>query len=50
MNDAGTLIIEDNSDVAEMLASYLEQVGHEVIVAYDGHAGVETALRHRNSQ
>ena len=39
------LVIEDNADVAEMLAIYLEQLGHRVIVATDGHAGLEAALR-----
>jgi signal transduction histidine kinase len=39
------LVIEDNADVAEMLAMYLEQLGHRVIVATDGHAGLEAALR-----
>jgi two-component system, sensor histidine kinase len=41
------LIIEDNQDVAETLAIYLEHLGHEVIVAHDGHAGLEAARRHR---
>jgi CheY-like chemotaxis protein len=41
------LVIEDNHDVAETLASYLEHVGYEVVVAHDGIAGVEAALRHR---
>jgi signal transduction histidine kinase len=39
------LVIEDNSDVAEMLAVYLEQLGHRVVVATDGYAGLEAALR-----
>jgi CheY-like chemotaxis protein len=41
------LIIEDNLDVSEMLATYLQQIGHHVILAHDGHAGLEAALRHR---
>jgi CheY-like chemotaxis protein len=41
------LVIEDNEDAAEALAVYLTHVGHEVVVAHDGHAGLEAALRHR---
>jgi two-component system, sensor histidine kinase len=41
------LIIEDHVDAAETLASFLEEVGHEVVVARDGRAGVEAAFRHR---
>ena len=41
------LIIEDNRDAAEMLATYLEMIGHEVSVAGDGPAGVAAARRHR---
>ena len=41
------LVIEDNHDVAEMLAAYLEHIGHRVIIAHDGHAGLQAALRHR---
>ena len=41
------LVIEDNHDVAEMLAAYLEHIGHRVIIAHDGFAGLEAALRHR---
>lgn len=41
------LVIEDNHDVAETLAAYLEQIGHQVVVAHDGPAGLEAALRHR---
>jgi CheY-like chemotaxis protein len=41
------LIIEDNHDVADMLGKYLELVGHEVIVAHDGYAGLEAAWRHK---
>jgi signal transduction histidine kinase/ActR/RegA family two-component response regulator len=41
------LLIEDNHDVAAMLAVYLQQIGHEVIQAHDGHTGVEAAVRHR---
>jgi CheY-like chemotaxis protein len=38
------LIIEDNEDSAEMLATYLRFAGHEVAVADDGATGVELAL------
>ena len=41
------LIIEDNVDVAEMLATYLEEIGHHVIQAHDGRAGFDAALEHR---
>ena len=41
------LVIEDNHDVADMLGKYLELVGHEVIVAHDGYAGLEAAWRHK---
>lgn len=41
------LIIEDNVDFAEMLSSYLQLAGHEVLTAHDGHAGLEAALRLR---
>ena len=40
------LVIEDNADVAEMLSAFLRQLGHRVMVASDGRAGLETALRH----
>ncbi len=30
-----------------MLAAYLQQLGHEVIRAHDGRAGLDAALRHR---
>jgi len=41
------LVIDDNVDVAEMLAAYLRQIGHEVIQAHDGRSGLDAALRHR---
>ncbi len=40
------LVIEDNHDVAEMLAAYLQQMGHRVLIAHDGNAGLEAALHH----
>jgi two-component system, sensor histidine kinase len=41
------LVIEDNRDVALMMKTYLEHVGHRVLIAHDGYAGLEAALRHR---
>jgi signal transduction histidine kinase len=41
------LLVEDNADVAEMLAAYLQQLGHEVIQARDGRAGLHVALQQR---
>ena len=41
------LLVEDNSDVADMLAAYLQQLGHEVIQARDGRAGLDVALQQR---
>jgi CheY-like chemotaxis protein len=41
------VIIEDNHDVAEMLGSYLEQFGHTVVIAHDGHAGLQAVLHHK---
>jgi two-component system CheB/CheR fusion protein len=37
--------VEDNSDAAEVLAEYLESLGHEVTVARDGPAALEAAAR-----
>ncbi|HEX3758242.1 MAG TPA: response regulator [Kofleriaceae bacterium] len=37
------LVVDDNSDAAEMLAALLETLGYEVAVATDGAAGVEVA-------
>ena len=41
------LVIDDNIDVAEMLAAYLQQLGHEVIQAHDGRSGLDAALQHQ---
>jgi CheY-like chemotaxis protein len=38
------LVVEDNIDAAESLRWLLEYFGHEVTVAYSGHAGVQAAL------
>jgi PAS domain S-box-containing protein len=39
------LVVEDNDDAREMLATLLELIGHEVHTARDGDAGVELAVR-----
>jgi PAS domain S-box-containing protein len=39
------LVADDNADAAESLALLLEVAGHEVHVAYDGEAAIETAAR-----
>jgi signal transduction histidine kinase len=39
------LLVEDNADAAEVLAEYLESLGHEVTVAHDGPAALEAAAR-----
>ena len=38
------LVIDDNKDAAESMAMLLRLKGHEVHIAYDGIAGVSTAL------
>ena len=42
---ATVLLVEDNRDVANMLALALELEGHDVHVAYDGAAGLREAAR-----
>jgi signal transduction histidine kinase len=39
------LVVDDNEDGAEMLASSLELMGHRVRVAYDGRAALDTAAK-----
>lgn len=39
------LIIEDEMEIAKVLAIELEYEGYEVIIEYDGKSGLETALR-----
>jgi CheY-like chemotaxis protein len=39
------LVVEDNRDAAEVLATYLRSCGHTVHVAHDGGAGFNAALR-----
>jgi CheY-like chemotaxis protein len=41
------LVIDDNVDVAGMLAEYLQQIGYEVIQAHDGPSGLDAALQHQ---
>jgi two-component system, sensor histidine kinase len=41
------LIVEDNRDAADVLATYLRARGHFVRVAYDGGEGLSAALRER---
>ncbi len=40
---ARVLIVEDEKDLARMVAAYLERAGYEVHVAYDGREAVEQA-------
>jgi two-component system OmpR family response regulator len=42
--DYNVLIVEDNHDVADTTAGVLEAFGFQVRVAYDGSAGVRSAL------
>jgi signal transduction histidine kinase len=49
-DDAGrrprrVLVVEDNRDAAELLATYLRACGHTVHIAHDGGAGLSAALR-----
>jgi CheY-like chemotaxis protein len=37
------LVVDDNIDAAELLAFALEDLGHDVRVAHDGAAAIETA-------
>ncbi len=41
------LVVDDNSDAAEMLAEYLDAVGYEVRVAHDGPSAIEVAAEFR---
>jgi signal transduction histidine kinase/ActR/RegA family two-component response regulator len=46
MSSRRILVIEDNREFAEMLGEYLTHLGHRVVTAHDGFAGLEAALRH----
>jgi DNA-binding response OmpR family regulator len=39
--------VDDNRDAARSTELVLRQAGHQVIVAHDGPAAIEMALRHR---
>ena len=41
------LVVDDNADAAQMLATLLEMSGYVVSVEYDGESGLQTALRER---
>jgi signal transduction histidine kinase/CheY-like chemotaxis protein len=41
------LVVEDNREAVDILATYLRAQGHTVHVAYDGRSGLESALRER---
>ncbi len=41
------LVVDDNHDAARSMSMILTILGHEVLVAHDGHAAVEVALRER---
>ena len=43
-NRQRVLIIEDNQDAADMLATYLRFAGHEVRIAHDGPSGLRIAF------
>ena len=44
---ARVLVVDDNADAAQMLATLLEAHGHAVSVAYDGSSGLACAQRER---
>jgi CheY-like chemotaxis protein len=39
------LLVDDNSDLANSSAMFLESAGHQVVLAYDGKSALEMALR-----
>jgi CheY-like chemotaxis protein len=41
------LVVEDNEDLREGLASLLRQLGHDVVAAGDGEEGIEKAITER---
>jgi CheY-like chemotaxis protein len=42
-----TLVVDDNSDAADMMAIYLSESGYEVRTAYDGEGAVDVARTFR---
>src|SRR5262249_59015190 len=47
VNRCGILVVDDNVDAAETMATLLKLDGHDVRVAHDGLAAVESALAFR---
>lgn len=45
MSHASVLVVEDNEDVKNIVVVYLKSKGFEVLVAEDGHTGLDMALR-----
>jgi DNA-binding response OmpR family regulator len=43
---ADVLIVDDDTDIAELLTMVLEEEGHDVRVAYDGTTGLQLARAH----
>lgn len=41
------LVVDDDRDIADGLRDLLEMIGYRVLVAYDGDAGVATAIEQR---
>ncbi len=44
MNSRRILVVEDERDIAQLLALHLEDLGCEVDTSYDGHTGLARAL------
>ncbi|MEM7404394.1 MAG: response regulator transcription factor [Pseudomonadota bacterium] len=44
---ARTLVVEDDQNILNLLAAYLENAGHQVVLASDGTEGLEKALAER---
>lgn len=43
----GVLIVDDNVDAGRSLGLLLQMVGHDVLVAHDGHSALDAAIRYR---
>jgi CheY-like chemotaxis protein len=41
------LVVDDNTDLVEMLSTVVEAAGHDAWKAFDGQSGISAALRHR---